>query len=223
MAESTPAPAPSPLLVAITGGSASGKTMLAARLAARLSHLRPAVVHQDRYFRAWPPEEADRRTANAPEAVLWEALRADLAALAAGRRIGPPPRARPGDPEATGTEAGPVVLVEGHLLLWDAGVRELCGLKVYLDAPDEERVVRRLLRDAAHGADLERAAAWLRRDVLANHRRYTAPTRWWADLVLPADPVSPAAFESLAAAVEHLAAAPVPTAPPHPPGKGDSY
>lgn len=200
-----PGPAPRPLLVAITGGTASGKTTLTARLAARLASLRPAVVHQDRYFRAWPAEEPERRTANAPEAVLWEALRADLTALAAGRRIGPPPRARAEDAEAGGTEPGRLVLVEGHLLLQDTAVRALCGLSVYLDVPDQERIIRRLLRDARRGTDLERAAAWLRRDVLDNHRLHTAPTRWRADLILPADPVSPAGFEAVAAAIERLA------------------
>jgi len=199
-----------PVLVAITGGTSSGKSTLAVRLAERLRALSPAVVHQDHYFRNWSPEEADRRTANSPEAVRWEVLRTDLARLAAGLPVETPPRRARDVPDPGLRSPGRVILVEGHLLLWDQAVRDLFHLKVYLDVPDDERIIRRLQRDTARGADLATVAAWLRRDVLPNHWRYTAPARAWADLLLPANPVSPAGCEALAVAIEHLAAAPRP-------------
>lgn len=196
-----------PLLVAITGGTASGKSTLAERLVARLGHLQPLVVHQDQYFRDWAPEERERMTRNAPEAVRWELLRADLARLAAGETIGPPPprRDRPGL-SAEPRSPGRLVIVEGHLLLVDERVRALCPLKVYLDVPDEERVIRRLLRDTrVKGPEaLAGATAWYRKDVLPNHERHTAPTRLLADLVIPAAPVTDVAFEVVVAALESL-------------------
>ncbi len=205
-----------PLLVALTGGTCSGKSTLAERLAARLADLGPLVVHQDQYFRDWAPEEHERLTRNAPEAVLWELLRADLQRLAAGEAIGPPPAraGRPLPPDVS-RSADRLVIAEGHLLLADEAMRPLFHLKVYLDAPDEERVLRRMLRGAPPGDRdaLERAAAWYRRDVLPNHVRYTAPTRWLADLVLPSAPVTDAALEALVAAIR-AAAPPSPGSPP---------
>lgn len=203
-----------PVLVAITGGTSSGKSTIAGRLAERLQALSPAVLHQDHYFRSWSPEEADRRTANAPEAVRWDVLRSDLVRLAAGIPVETPPRRGREGPDPALRSPGKVVLVEGHLLLWEEAVRNLFDLKVYLDVPDEERIIRRLLRDTGRGADLATVAAWLRRDVLPNHWRYTAPARGWADLLLPANPVSAAGFEALAVAIEHLAAPPGRTPPP---------
>lgn len=194
-----------PLLVAITGGTASGKSTLAERLAGRLGHLQPLVIHQDQYFRDWAPEELARMTRNAPEAVRWDLLRSDLQRLAAGQTIGPPPRRRDRpDPPAGARAPGRLVIIEGHLLLTDEGVRSLCHLKLYLEAPDEERVLRRLLRDTRSGDPeaLARAVAWYRRDVLPNHSRHTAPTRLLADLVLPSAPVTDAAFDAVVAAIE---------------------
>lgn len=203
------------MLVALTGGTCSGKSTLADRLAARLADLEPLVVHQDQYFRDWAPEDRDRMTRNAPEAVRWELLGADLQHLAAGRPVGPPP-ARAGRPLPPDVSRSPgrLVIAEGHLLLADDAVRALFHLKVYLDAPDEERVLRRLLRGAARGGPeaLERTVAWYRQDVLPNHARHTAPTRWLADLVLPAAPVTDAAFEAVVAAIR-AAAPPLPAAP----------
>jgi uridine kinase len=202
-----------PLLVALTGGTCSGKTTLAERLRARLSDLSPLVVHQDEYFRDWGPADAESRTRNAPDAVRWDLLRSDLQRLAAGQTVGPPP-ARAGRPQPPDLPRSPgrLVLAEGHLLLVDEALRGLFDLKVYLDAPDEERVLRRMLRSAAPGG-LEGAAAWYRRDVLPNHARHTAPTRWLADLVLPTAPLTDAGFEALVAAIR-AAALPPPGSPP---------
>jgi uridine kinase len=52
--------------------------------------------------------------------------------------------------------------------------------------PDDERVLRRLLRDVVgRGGDLERSAAWYRQDVLPNFAVYTEASRQHADLVIP--------------------------------------
>lgn len=189
-----------PLLVAITGGSASGKSTLAHKLTARLAHLQPMIVPQDQYFREWGPDEQPARTTNSPPAVRWETLREHLRLWCAGAAAGPPPRQR-GAGQAR--RAGNLILLDGHLILWDEAIRAMCDLRIYLDVPDEERVMRRLLRDVSnHEFDLERAVAWYRRDVLPNFWRYTAPARWWCDLVLPADPVSAAAEDALCAAID---------------------
>ena len=81
-------------VVGISGGSASGKSTLAAALADRLASVQPVVLNQDAYFRDWsalPPAEREARmTANHPEAVLWAELVAHVARLRLGVAVRTP-------------------------------------------------------------------------------------------------------------------------------------
>ena len=180
-------------VVGISGGSASGKSTLAAALAARLAAVDPVVLNQDAYFRDWsvlPPAEREARmTANHPEAVLWPELVAHVTQLRQGVAVrGPVPGTRGAARGDAGASIGPtrLLIVEGHLILGEPTLRPLLDLKLFLDVPPDERVLRRMFREAIErGGDLERAIAWYRHDVLPHYRLHTEPTRQFADLILP--------------------------------------
>ncbi|MDA0747583.1 MAG: uridine kinase [bacterium] len=184
-----------PLTIGISGGSASGKTTFAAALAELLKDLRPAVVSQDRYFRDWseyePEERPKVRTSNHPRAVLWPGLVAQVERLLARTAVREPVPGSAASHRA-GTERtiapGDVILVEGHLVLGHARLRDLLEIKIYVEADPHERVLRRMLRDTnTGGMDLTQAVAWYRRDVIPNFSVHTAPTRRFADLIVPFD------------------------------------
>lgn len=205
------------LLVAITGGTSSGKTTLAKALSEHLADVNHLVLSQDSYFRDYSdlpePEREAARTANRPDAVHWDALVPQLEALKAGRSIMHP---------ASGTRAaargdlssslGPVdlAIIEGHLLLVEERVRALTDLKVFVDCDVEVRVLRRITRDTSRAPQspeaLERSLAWYWRDVLPNNQRYTSLQRTYADLIIPHDRPNPLAAPLLAAAIRHLLA-----------------
>src|SRR5688500_16690537 len=90
---------PAATVIGISGGSASGKSTLAAALARRLAAFDPIVLNQDAYFHDWsalPPEEREARmTANRPDAVHWPALVEHVARLREGEAVEVPvPRTR---------------------------------------------------------------------------------------------------------------------------------
>lgn len=196
-----------PVTVGISGGSASGKTTLATTLAEKLKGFSPVVLHQDYYFRNWseyPPEEREKViTANHPDAVQWDALLGHIRQLIARQPIETPPEgtrafAR-GDVPAT-IQPSDLIIVEGHLILWDAGLRDLMDVKLFVDVEPHERVLRRLLRDVAQrGGDLEGAVAWYRRDVIPNFSVYTEPCKAYADIVVPFLDENPVALQTLVA------------------------
>ncbi|HEV7213787.1 MAG TPA: uridine kinase [Chloroflexota bacterium] len=184
---------PGCLCVGIAGGSGAGKSTFAGLLVEQLADLRPAVLHQDRYFRDWAElpeaERAARRTVNAPEGMAWPAFLERFQALRAGAAaVEPAPGTRLSARQVQTTLLSPssVLIVEGLFALWHPELRSLLDLALFVDAPDDERVLRRLLRDVTErGGDLERAAAWYRQDVLPNFSVYTGASRQHADLVIP--------------------------------------
>ncbi len=196
-----------PVTVGISGGSASGKTTLATTLAEELKEFSPVILHQDYYFRDWaeyPPEKREKIiTANHPDAVRWEALLEHIRQLVARQPIETPPEgtralAR-GDAPAT-IQPSDLIIVEGHLILWEATLKDLMDLKLFVDVEPHERVLRRLLRDVAQrGGDLEDAVAWYRRDVIPNFPVYTEPCKAYADLVVPFLDENPVALQTLVA------------------------
>ena len=203
-----------PIVVAIAGGSATGKSTLARALAAELAELRPVILGQDRYFRdflEFPPEErATVTTANSERALLWSAFHAALDGLRAGNTIiEPAAGTRPyqrGEPPKTLGPAG-LVLVEGLFALWDEHTRVVADLRLYTEVDDDERVLRRIYRDVTErGGSVEKIVAWYRRDVKPNYPTYTAATRRYADLIVPTDRTNPTAIRALADAIRALPA-----------------
>lgn len=184
-----------PIVIAIAGGSATGKSTLAEALAESMADLSPVVVNQDRYFRdfaEFSPEERERvRTANHPDALHWTAFHAALEALCEGRPIEEPvPGTRAfqrGDPPKP-IEPGQLIIVEGLFALWDERCRTVADLRLYTEIDDDERVLRRIYRDITErGGNLEGVIAWFRRDVKPNYPLYTQASRRYADLIIPTD------------------------------------
>lgn len=203
-----------PIVVAIGGGSSTGKSTLARTLAAELTELRPVILCQDHYFRdfaEYTPEERERvRTANHPNAVHWSAFHAALDALYCGGTTVEPVEGtrlkQRGAPEQTLGPSG-LILVEGLFALWDERSREIADLRLFTETNDDERVIRRIYRDVVErGGDLERSIAWYRRDVKPNYPVYTASTRRYADLVIVTDHPTDVAVQVVCDAVRAMAA-----------------
>lgn len=203
-----------PVLVCIAGGSASGKSTISRALVERLA-APPAsrscgVLNVDDYFRDWDVDP-DLRTANRPDAVLWPALMADVERLLAGASVELPAagtRAAARGAAPWTLEARDVLIVEGLLALWQDELRARADLAVYVDAPDDERLLRRITRDIVErGATVESATAWYRHDVRPHFSRFTEPTRWRADLIVPnagASGPSEVSIAALTAAIQTL-------------------
>ena len=198
-----------PITVGIMGGSASGKTTFASALAEQLMEFSPVVLNQDSYFRDWSEySEAERErviTANHPDAVLWDALIADIKKLRNGGAIHTPTpgtRAAQRGAEKASVQPSKVVIVEGHLIFWSEDLRDLMDIKLFLDVDAHERVLRRMLRDVAQrGGDLEWAINWYRRDVIPNFPVYTEPCKQYADLIIPFQDENPVALHTLVASI----------------------
>jgi uridine kinase len=177
--------APRPvLLVGLAGGTASGKTTISRTLTGRWPGM--LCIAHDRYYHTVP--DPSRHNYDHPSALDSGLLCEHLDRLAAGEPVDLPEydfathRRREQTERAQPAE---VVLVEGILVLADARLARRLHLKVFVHAPDDVRLMRRIRRDAVERArSVESVLHQYENTVRPMHLRYVAPCRALADLVL---------------------------------------
>jgi uridine kinase len=177
-------------LVAIAGGSGSGKGWLVQQLRKLLGE-KACHLSLDDFYRNrshLPPSRRERVNFDVPGAIDWDCVERVLGDCRAGQTTRVPrydfvTHCRLPDREAWLPK--PLVLVEGLWLLWRSSVRPLFDLKIFLDCPARLRLQRRLGRDVAERG---RSAADIRRQfrtvVAPMHRQYVKPQKCWADVIL---------------------------------------
>lgn len=87
--------------------------------------------------------------------------------------------------DAVTAAPAPFIVVEGLFALWWPELRALLDHKVYVDAPPDLRLTRRIRRDVMErGRTVESVLDQYLATVLPMHERYVEPTRAYADLVV---------------------------------------
>lgn len=77
-----------------------------------------------------------------------------------------------------------VIIAEGLLTLWDKNIYELLDLKLYVDCPADERIIRRLKRNMSWGRNFEEISEVYLDLVRYRHNEYVEPTKWKADFII---------------------------------------
>lgn len=177
-------------LVAIVGGSASGKTWLADQLSTLLG-CNAGRLTQDHYYRDWshlPPEMRGQVNFDHPDALDWIDLEDALKSLRSGRAARQPVYDFHTHTRREGAILVPacrVMLVDGLWLMHRPDIRELFDLTVFLHCPEEERLRRRMARDVSErGRTPESVEYQFQTMVAPMHRRFVEPQSQWADVVL---------------------------------------
>jgi uridine kinase len=179
-----------PLLVAIVGGSGSGKSWLADGLEAALS---PHVVRlsQDDFYRDRSHLPAVRRARlnfDHPRAIDWPKLEHCVRKLLSGQQALTPrydfkTHSRRSDQQRLSPR--PVILMDGLWLLRRRSLRSRVTLGVFIDCPTRTRLRRRLTRDLRQrGRSRDSVRRQFRATVEPMHARYVAPQARYADVVL---------------------------------------
>ncbi|HUR44241.1 MAG TPA: uridine kinase [Candidatus Saccharimonadales bacterium] len=178
-----------PKLVAIAGGSGSGKSWLTERLHAGFRE-QSACVSLDNFYRDRSETPAGLRSLvnyDHPRAIDWEAAETFFSRCREGGSGWLPDYDFKTHTRAGGKvwPARPLILVDGLWLLWRPTMRRLFDLTIYVDCPERVRLSRRIARDIARRG---RTAASVREQfqkwVGPMHAQFVEPQKKWADIIL---------------------------------------
>jgi uridine kinase len=182
-----------PYIIAIAGGSGSGKTLLAQKLSEAFQPRTSRIIPQDAYYKslpsAWKAHPTDYNFDH-PDSLDWDLLLENLLQLKHGRTAAFP-RYCFVSHQRVGVEEmvpGEVLLFEGTMILHDHRVLSAANLKVFLDVPADVRFLRRLERDVRErGRTPESVIQQYRQTVRPMHLEYVESCQPVADLILPDD------------------------------------
>jgi len=186
-----------PLIIGIAGGTGSGKTSVARKIAEALPdssvpEASVAFLDMDGYYRNFdhlPLDERRRINWDHPEAFDLDLFASHLEQLGRGEPIEKPVYDFATHLRSSRTERitpADVVVVDGILLFVDERIRAMFDVKVFVDADADIRLVRRIQRDMfERKRPLEDILQQYLTTVRPMHEQFVEPGKRYADIILP--------------------------------------
>lgn len=199
-----------PKIVAIAGGSASGKSTIVKIIAEKFKDDLVVVGH-DNYYRAHDDIDFEERKLlnyDHPQAFDTDLFCEDLKKLLAGLEIDMPLydyKIHTRSKDTVKVRAKKIILIEGILVLYDKKIRELTETKVFVDADSDIRLKRRILRDTVErGRSLESCLTQYIEQVKPMHEKYVEPSKKYADIIIPRGAKNIKGIEILSKHIENI-------------------
>ena len=198
-------------MIGVAGGSGSGKTTVVRRIVESLGKEEVSVLEQDRYYRDRNDLRFEERAAlnyDHPDSLESDLLVAHVRALRDGQPIEAPVYdfARHSRQDDTHhVDARRAIIVEGILLFSDAALRSLMDIKVFVDADDDTRFIRRLQRDLAErGRTVQSVIDQYLGTVKPMHLEFVEPSKRYADIIIPVGGHNAVAIDLLLSLIRSL-------------------
>ena len=199
------------IVIAVAGGTGSGKTTVANEILQRVGAEHIAYIPHDAYYRDLshlPPHERDQVNFDHPDSLETELLVEHLKALRAGRTVEIPEydfTTHTRTQRTRRVEPAPVVLVEGILVFVERELRQLFDVKLYVDTDADVRFIRRLRRDIEkRGRSVESVCEQYLSTVRPMHMEFVEPSKRYANVIIPEGGFNEVAIEMVAARVRGL-------------------
>lgn len=180
------------IVIGIAGGSGSGKSTVVDKILKEFAENTISVLGVDSYY--WDNgrlTEKERKKINFdhPSAIEIELLISDLKKLMKGKAIQTPVYdyiTSSRSAETIMIEPAEIIIVEGIFGLYYEELRELLNIKIFVDAENDDRLMRIIGRDTIErGRTLEDVLEHYNNRVKPMHLQFIGPTRYHADLIIP--------------------------------------
>lgn len=180
------------LIIGIAGGSGSGKTTVVHKIIQNLPEDSVSVISQDAYYKdKGHLSEAERKKINFdhPSSIEFDLLINHVDKLIHGDIIQRPiysyvtcERSK----ETVRVEPKKVIIIEGILIMTNEELRKRMGIKVFVDADPDNRLIRIINRDVQErGRNFKQALEHYEHFVRPMHQQFIEPTKSYADLIVP--------------------------------------
>jgi uridine kinase len=200
-----------PVTIGVAGGTASGKSTVSSNLLEQAGSHNIAYLAHDSYYRSTteiPRTQDGRPNFDHPESLEtsllidhmrrlqnWEAVEEPIYDFTTHSRS---PNTRTVHPQ-------PVILVEGILLFVEPALRELFDIRIFVDTPDDIRLIRRLRRDIAErGRTVDSVIEQYLATVRPMHLEFVEPSKRYADVIIPEGGFNKVAIDMLAARIRTM-------------------
>ncbi len=181
-----------PLFIGIAGGTGSGKSTVAANIAAALPESAVSVIDHDAYYKDLPDmpfEERQLVNYDHPDSLDNALLASHLRALKHGETVAVPQYdfvTYSRHAESRKVSPRPVIIVEGILTFVEREVRDALDVKIFVDTDADIRVFRRIRRDMEkRGRTFQQIREHYYTTVRPMHLQFVEPSKRWADLIIP--------------------------------------
>lgn len=183
-----------PILILVDGASGSGKTTVSSEIAQKLpKEIKHAIICQDRYYvdSSSAHNTIDRIEFNYdhPSAFRWNLMRQDIIDLLNKKAVNLPIYDYTRHETKSETDLISdidVIILEGIYALYDEEINKLANLKIFVDTPKDECLIRRLERDVNfRGRTLTSVINQWRDTVRPMYDKFIEPLKFRADIIIP--------------------------------------
>lgn len=197
-------------IVAIAGGSASGKSSIVREIANYFKDDLTVIGH-DNYYKAHDDISFEQRAKlnyDYPGAFDNDLFYKDLLKLREGKTIAMPTydyNIHTRSKKTIEIKPTKIILIEGILVLYDERIRSITDTKVFVDADSDVRLQRRILRDTKErGRSLESVLTQYIGQVKPMHETYIEPSKKYADIIIPRGAKNLKGIQILKRHIKHL-------------------
>jgi len=183
-----------PVLIVVAGGSSSGKTTVVNKITKNLPHVDIVVLKHDDYYKDqsnMTMEERRKVNYDHPFSLDNDLFFEHINRLIHNEEIEKPTYDFVNLTRATAVEIvkpAKVIILEGILVLEDPRIRDLADIKIFVEADDDLRFIRRLKRDITErGRTIDSVIEQYLTTVKPMYHAFVKPTKRYADIIIPND------------------------------------
>ena len=197
------------MIIGIAGGSGSGKTSVVKAITEQLKE-KVTVIPQDAYYKDLSHFTAQQKrdhNFDHPDSIDFDLLCSQLEDLKQGRSIQQPIYSyitcgRLKDETVT-VEPAEVIIVEGILIFTCEKLREQMDIKLFVDADDDDRLMRVMARDIVErGKNVEWVIERYTKTVKPMYLQFIEPSKRYADIIIPQGGHNKVAIDIISATIE---------------------